>query len=232
MASFSLKDPEKFDNDTKLTVFGYVRSIQSLLSTKMYHIIPKGIITICLVYYGGYDEWDKTTMKHNYLLKNRTITRQEEGLESCYGQKILESGEFSWKFRIEHQYKDPEENGGEEGGYICIGIWPLPNDDNNSVPPTDRFFGKLNNVDKSDGYGYSCTDATIVDWDGYTGEKKYGVITKTGDEIEMILNLDKLTLKYIVNGKDQGIAYHKIKKAKYRAAVYMWFADDSITMLH
>ena len=108
----------------------------------------------------------------------------------------------------------------------------LPNDNKDLSPPTDGFFSARGSRKSSNGYGFSCTDMSLVYPNGgYTGYKKYGVQSKNGDIIEMILDLDNYTLKYIVNGKDYGFAYDDIEKCKYRAALYMWYEGDTVTLL-
>ena len=59
---------------------------------------------------------------------------------------------------------------------------------------------------------------------------KYGQILKQKDVIEMIVNFNDLTLKYIINNKDYGVAF-KIEETEYKAAVNIKIIDDSIQLL-
>merc|ERR1712176_716950 len=57
-------------------------------------------------------------------------------------------------------------------------------------------------------------------WDGGYALKAYQY--KDGDIVEMILDMEKRTLRYKVNDMDQGIPFENIEKKKYKAAVYMY----------
>ena len=50
----------------------------------------------------------------------------------------------------------------------------------------------------------------------------------SGDVIDMILDLEKLELSYIVNGKNFGVAFTEIEKTEYRAVVSANVVDDAI----
>ena len=67
---------------------------------------------------------------------------------------------------------------------------------------------------------------------GYDSEvAKYGIPCVEGDIIEMELDLNNLTIKYIINGKDYGIAFNNIENCNYRAAVTIDGGGSSITLL-
>ena len=108
-------------------------------------------------------------------------------------------------------------------GWMTIGIWKVSD---NKEPPTHTFF-----TQHTSGYGLSVSSATLIDPNtGYSQWKEYGTKTKTGDKVEMILDIDQQTLKYIINGHDYGFAYDNIEKRKYRAALYNANYNDSITV--
>ena len=59
--------------------------------------------------------------------------------------------------------------------------------------------------------------------------KKYGVSwDKNGDMIECNLDLQNMTLSYMVNGKSQGIAFHLKKDKYYHFVLSMFTKEDSI----
>ena len=60
---------------------------------------------------------------------------------------------------------------------------------------------------------------------------KYGKECVAGDIVHMILDLDGMKLRFKVNDIDYGIAYRKIKKSKYRAAVWLYAKSDSVTII-
>ena len=47
----------------------------------------------------------------------------------------------------------------------------------------------------------------------------------------MYVDFNKLQLKFIINGKDQGIAFENIKRGKYKAAIDFYNQDDSVTLI-
>ena len=50
---------------------------------------------------------------------------------------------------------------------------------------------------------------------------------KTGDIIDMILDLNKLQINtFVLNDEDQGIAFGNIEKTSYKAAVDIWHDKD------
>jgi len=54
--------------------------------------------------------------------------------------------------------------------------------------------------------------------------KNYGEsIHKEGSILEVVLNLNDLTISFIINGKDYGIAYSNIEKKHYRIAVCVYY---------
>lgn len=59
------------------------------------------------------------------------------------------------------------------------------------------------------------------------GERKH----RSGDIVEMILDLGKWKLSYTLNSKDQGICYDHIEKSKYKGMVCIWRHKDSVKLL-
>ena len=54
---------------------------------------------------------------------------------------------------------------------------------------------------------------------------------KTGDLVEMVLDLDERRLSYLKNDKSQRIAFENIKATGYKAVVFMNQKDDSIEIV-
>ena len=69
-------------------------------------------------------------------------------------------------------------------------------------------------------YGFSCNEALFGCMANPPGHRwrNYGIICKTGDIIEMVVNFDKLQMKYIINGKDYGLSCN-IEQNNYSAVV-------------
>ena len=216
----SVNGVKNIDKHRKLCVYGYIHESES----KYKQQIPTGIIYIIILFYGNdADEWDKTYIALQHKMIDRTITVfTPRG--SSYGSRIVDSGIFKWKFRIEEM-----ENGVEEsrGGKYMIGIWK--GKDKDDAPPTDTFF-----TEGGCGYGLEITGAVLTNSEGYIDDtdvhNTYGVECKNGTIIEMILDMNKLTLGFIIDGVDYGKAFD-VDKGKYRAAVFMVQKSDSITLL-
>ena len=77
-------------------------------------------------------------------------------------------------------------------------------------------------------YSFEVMGGNVFDING--SRQKYGSICKAGSIIEMILDLDRSTLRYIIDGMDYGIA-HDVEKAEYRARVCLVQPGESVTML-
>ena len=215
--AFNLKEISKIRQERQATILGYIRAYEKVNNT----IIPKGIVLMVILFYGNdTDKWDPQCISNGMILSNldRTITKTSGSFESSYCAKIIESGIFKWKFKIEHRY-----------GPIIVGIWK--DKDDSSSPPLNTLFTKKNFG--CGGYGFcSWTGAFLIEEDSKGGimGKTYGVILNKGAIIEMILDLEQLTLSYIIDGKDYGKAFD-VEKCKYRAAVCMYNKENAITLL-
>ena len=61
-------------------------------------------------------------------------------------------------------------------------------------------------------------------------EEKYGIVCKNGDTVEMILDLNELTLSFKVNDTDYSTAY-EVEKTSYIAVATLVNAESKITLL-
>ena len=66
--------------------------------------------------------------------------------------------------------------------------------------------------------------------DEWTDKYSYGFRVWSGSIICIVLDFNKLSLSYTINGTDYGVAF-KIKKSKYRLAVSSRHKKDSIELL-
>ena len=76
------------------------------------------------------------------------------------------------------------------------------------------------------GYGYQFTSRFKVPYC-----HNYGITVSDGDEIAMCLDMEKLTLSYAVDGKDQGIAFGDIEQTQYYAAIYTYHTNGSVELI-
>ena len=193
---------------------GYIHEHESLNQQN----IPNGIIFICILFYGnGIDKWDEKYISKTITLKENTVTLSTRPPSSAYGKRIIESGTFSWKFRIAPNTLEWQ---------IMIGIWKVKDEE----PEIDTFFTKEGNK----GYAFDPIAAALTNDHGYLGNYSEYAERIENHEIacivEMILDLDNLTLSYIVNDKDYGKAFD-VEKCGYRAAVYMVNKGNSISLI-
>ena len=212
--TLNLQAISSIDKFRKLTVYGYIRTQEKENNLE----IPKSIILVMILFYGDdTDEWDPESMcKYVKVLDDKTITREIEGFYgSSYGKVIIESGVFKWRLKI---------NECKKYGFL-LGIRRV--DDEETKLPIDTWFTKGG---YQCGYGFYSRAAILTDKDGYALGKKYGVAPPNGSIIEMVLDLNNLTLSYIINGKDYRKAFD-IEKGRYRLGLTMRKVPDSVTLL-
>ena len=215
LMSFDLKQIESIDKGRQLSVSGYIHEQEK--NCKIH--IPQGLILLCILFYGNdVDEWDPEFVGKFMQLSNRTITNNSWSMSCAYCKRIIKCGRFQWKFRI-----DECGNGSMFDGKFMIGIWKIKD----KKPLTNTYF----TVGGNQGYGFDPCDTVLTEKEsGRTIGRKYGTQCKNGTIIEMILDLNDLTLRYIMDGVDYGKAFD-VERCEYRAAVYLMADGDSITLL-
>eukprot|EP01084_Bolivina_argentea_P147055 257347_1 len=223
------------DQRSKDTVNGFIREFQSILPNN----IPPLINHICLVFYAPRDIWDNQHIsKKMQLIDESCITKISDDWDFCsaFGKNIIESGQFHWKFRIE------KVQAVGLGWYIVLGIWKIKSE---NKPPVHTYF--THNGDKG-AYAFVTDSARLVSRCGGTYRKiqpidinnrtdiyenrtiEYGIQCKTGDIIDMYLDLNELSLSFAINNHDYGTAF-EIENTAYRMAVNMQQKGDSLRIL-
>ena len=210
--ALSLKKVSNIDKDRQCTIYGYIRQYEQSRQIN----IPEGIILVLILFYGNEkDDWDPNYISKYMKLSDRTVTQISHAFGSSYGKRIMDSGIFKWRLKI---------NQCENNGFI-FGIRRVG--DPNNPPPTHTWF---TNGGWDSGYAFRSRYSRLTDDDGYALGKPYGASPENGSIIEMTLDLDELTLSYIIDGKDYGKAFD-IKRGKYRMGFYMDQKDDSVSLL-
>ena len=59
----------------------------------------------------------------------------------------------------------------------------------------------------------------------------YGKLCKQDDIVDMILDFNKLQLRFKINGIDYGVAFKNIETTTYRAAITLFNSADEITFM-
>ena len=207
----TLENVKMIDTKTKDLVSGYAKQSQlDLPSDNVYFTIPTLVIYWILLYYYPSDKFYK--YQKNYALSSNEliIKKREFGDGSAYLSKIVNQGVHRWIFRINKVNRS--------GSSMTIAIWKTKYIENIDRCLYDAANGKS--------YGWMITGLYL------TSAGRYGIDKpKDGDIIEMIIDLNKRTLRYFCNGIDLGDAYQDIDKTTYRAAISMYNRDDCIELI-
>ncbi len=216
----TLEDVKNVDPHIKDCVFGYVKDAQQLLpDDNVYYTIPTLIVHWILLYYFIKEQFDEECCNSNYELSsnNTIVTKIKSCYKTAYLTQIVSAGVHKWTFKMIRQPTPLT---------TVIGVWKT------------KYLADPNiDVDEANGkyYGYSSTHGrtTIGDYNlNDIVSLKYGVRKcKEGDVIEMILDLNKLQLKYIASGEDFGVAFNDIENTSYRVAVCVHQQGDIFQFL-
>ena len=167
-----------------------------------------------------HDQWDENLFGEMMTLEANCIKLSKGAASnSAFLCNVIDQGKYKWKFKL-------KKLANRAHWTTTIGIWKC---NKHIEPKVNDIFTKGNHM----AYGYAVNRGTLVDEE--TGSKadygtKYGTNCKEGDIVEMLIDLDKLELKYIVNGKDYGKAF-EIEKTAYKAAVNLFARDDEIEII-
>ena len=213
MASDRFSDLKNIDIERKMTVSGYIHELESKYDEQ----IPQAIIVVCILFYGDdTDSWDPKYISKYMELSDRTLTQVKDGMGSSFGERIIDSGIFKWRLKI---------NECKTYGFM-LGIVRIQND--NIPPKTDKWFTKVSRYQS--GYAFHSNLRTLTVPNGSALGPKYGIDPPNGSIIEMRLDLENLKLSYIIDGKDYGKAFD-VEQGKYKLGLYMRKPRDSLTLL-
>eukprot|EP01084_Bolivina_argentea_P272107 463193_1 len=248
--NINIKELKMVKIETRYIVFGYIR--ECLIES--YHISNIELISyIVLYYYQNNDEWDTYLMSGHiehignnmnsithigginhdgpngqpFMTGHNRYDEQNEIGVNSYLRMIVTDNVFNWRFKINNV----------ESESIIIGIFDVDDESFQTALGNDWTKWMLFSAQEFTlygGYGFVLGTAEITDPEsGYCFENRtieYGVICKNNDIVEMELNMNTLTLKYVINDIDYGTAYN-VRKARYRAAVFMFGKGDSVSLL-
>ena len=94
---------KSIDKKTKFTVYGYFHRNEKLLSSNLYHVIPDGIINLCLLFYRNVYEWNKKYLaKEHWKIDGNRIIKMRDGYASAFINGDAEYGINRWKLKIEN----------------------------------------------------------------------------------------------------------------------------------
>ena len=231
----ALEDVKKIGTTTKNLVMGFLRNYNHSS-----YEIPDLIYYWCLLYFFIFECFDEKncgkgyTLSQNGTIITKTSESRRTNMSSAYLSKIAKSGRHEWKFRVNKFLTT--------GWHTTIGVWKSNRNKYlkssiNEAKCTGLVYGWsinakiLTPIDKSadtrstDFYSRYVSPQDIE-------EKWYGPRKcKTGDFVTMILDLEKRTLSFILNGKDCGVAFKRITHCEYQAVVSINGEGDSLELI-
>ncbi len=218
----ALRDLKQVDSQTTKLVYGFCRGIHDLFSShNVYYLLQPTIVDICIAFYWGY-EWceDKSLFESDlFKIEGDIVTKLKSTNGNIFLDNVMSSGVHTYSFRFIGDKHLVFDDG-------IIGITPDNKASNVVLHGTPFILTKEAN---SYGFGTAeCTKAGIKDWGS---PDSYGKESKGGDIIEMIVDLDNMTLRYTINGEDQGIAHKDLDPNTYRVAVYLYDQDCKIELI-
>ena len=190
----------------ELLVAGFIRHME-----KEYKLnnIPTEINHLIYLFQQFCDEWSKR-WSNRYISIDKitnTITFKTNNYATAFGTNVAKDGIYRWRIQIISLISSHNTAGKE---YPQIGIiFDVPQ---NLQWYVDNFGWESN--------GYQLCGGTGTFWciNDYTQTLKLRW-NKPNDILEIILDLNKQTLRLSVNDIDYGIVYDRIKRAKYRLAL-------------
>ena len=221
----ALEEVKQINQRTKDLVYGYTAKVQnSFPSDIVFYTIPKSIIHWILLYFYIGDEFDEENMHSTYTLnddKSAVTKNQSSNSGSLFLTRKARFGVHSWIFKLIKV----------DGSLfsMTIGIWKTKYQIDTRYAVRSRMYnGKVYGwMLMDDAQTYLINDAKYEF--GLTGD--YAKSCGEGDIVEMILDLDKLQLRYKVNGNNYGIAFENIEQTEYIAAVSMFKETDCIQLI-
>lgn len=219
----AFKEVEKIDVNIKHSVNGFLKAIRVTLPDEIYYDIPALVYHWCLLYLyiKEYFDYDFTHSSYNIFAEATVIEKNKQvpGI-SCLKQ-IVKSGVHRWKFKY-----SPD---GVHSKNTTLAVWKM-NDDRNidlarnihAARSVGSLYGWVIN------YNYLTTGSRLI-----SERKSYGQKKCRGGVhiIEMVLDLNEFTLRFIYNGTDLGIAFADIDKVSYRVVFGAFKKKDRLELL-
>eukprot|EP00466_Bigelowiella_natans_P013072 jgi/Bigna1/133148/aug1.20_g7856 len=130
---------------------------------------------------------------------------------TVYGSKLARQGLHIWKIRVDRYLAMAQGN----NWWCIVGVA-------SSIHNTMSYLSN-----HGSGFGYILQGMRT---DGNSAVK-YGKPVKAGDEIVVVLDLSKGTLRFKLNGESLGTSHSNIPKGSYRLAVSLGHRDTQLTLL-
>jgi len=170
------------------------------------------------------DAWDAQQIGDLMALNGNKVTfigsrdPAVEGGNSAFLSNIVDRGVHRYAFKVELRFC--------HWWASTIGIWKCSDD---SSPPRNDIF----TLGEHRGYGLNLSEGTLVDvvnGKASSSASRYGQRCIGTKVIEMVLDLDQLELKFVIDGHDFGTAF-SVQEGAYRAAVNLSRVGDSMELI-
>ena len=215
----------KLQERRKLLVWGYIRNIVTAYKSLN---VPLDIYNVMYLFSRLNDIWSKE-YSHKDLIIDQDGTYLKfvaDSTQTAFGTNVVKKGIFSWKLQIISKKEINNVYG------PCIGIVEddeLLNEDTLRDYQSDDEWCQIGcqleaGISKLQ-YPWLTFDETESKEKTWNYVKANHALyndciwNKPNDILEIVLNLDERTLRFILNDKDYGIAYREIKQASYRLAL-------------
>ena len=224
MAALDLSRAKSIPQKEKDLINGFIRRIQAIFPKHTtYFNIPTSINLICALFYNLYvnDRWDPKHIGVYHKLTNNSysIDHYKDGWQSSsFGSVIVKSpGIYRWRFKISQLAHTSVQY--DMYWSVVLGVWKIKSA---RKPPSNTYFANTGKKVGYNlwGYAYDTTTGVLIGSKGTNADgPKYGQKCRKGDIIEIELDLNEFTLRYIINDKDMGISHKDIEDTEYRVAL-------------
>ena len=212
----------KLEERQKLLVCGFVRNMEQVYKSLN---IPLEINDIIYLYQRLCEEWNKKYSHPKAIIdETKANIKFIDGMrQTVFGNYVVEEGVFRWKLKIisfnnmrdgyGYPYIGIIENDVDLTGYQNYGFWDEVGCQltagNSGLYSHDDDYSTDDDIAREDMDIVAVTHNYECEW------------KKVGDILEIILDLDERTVRFVVNDIDCGVAFRNIKQTSYRLALTM-----------